>query len=389
MRKIKRACVVLIFAVLFCSGRVHVEAAEKSGMESAETYTEDFLNILDMSELEDYLNGQEQTCDISFMELVTGLIKGEIALDEKEMLSTICNLLWGEISTNKGILVTVLLLAISCAFVKNFADIFRNTFVSDVCFLMIYMELTALLLKSFLLMNEIVTDTIEQIVEFMSMLVPVFCMSLSFSMANITAAGFYQLAFLVVYIVQWVILAFLLPVVQILMIAEMMNYMVPGEKFTRLCELLEGVVRWCLKFMVTAVFGINVVQGIMAPAIDRLKMSGVTKTISVIPGVGNAVNALTEMMLGAGMVIKSSVGTAGIVILVILFLIPFAKMLMMSLLYKMAAAVSEPIADKRISGSINSVSKGCVLLQKVMLTALVLFLVTIAMITAASSFGMG
>lgn len=359
---------------------------EKNMEQSGQNYTQEFIDILDMDSVEEYLKEHDETADLSFYELVKGIADGEIPIDGKNIASSIAGILWGEISANKNILVLVLLLAVSCSFVKNFSDVFHTTYISDICFVIIYLEMIALLMKSFLMMNEIVTGSMEQIVEFMSMLIPVFCMSLSIGMADITAAGFYELAFLVIYIVQWVMLAFLLPLVQILIVTEFMNYMVPGEKFTHMCELLESMVQWCLKFSVTIIVGLNVVQGIMAPAIDRLKMSSVTKTIGMIPGVGNAVNVLSEMMLGAGMVIKGSVGTAGIVILLVIFLVPFSKMLVLSLLYKVTAAVSEPIADKRISGSINSVYTGCVLLQRIMLTSLALFLLTIAIMMAASNF---
>lgn len=363
-----------------------VYEAEKNTEQSGKNYTQEFIDILDMDSVEEYLEKHDETADLSFYELVKGIAGGEIPIDGERITKSVAGVLWGEISANKDILVLVLLLAVSCSFVKNFSDVFHNTYISDICFVIIYLEMIALLMKSFLIMSEIVTGSMEQIVEFMSMLIPVFCMSLSIGMADITAAGFYELAFLVIYIVQWVMLAFLLPLVQILIVTEFMNYMVPGEKFTRMCELLESTVKWCLKFAVTVIVGLNVVQGIMAPAVDRLKMSTVTKTIGMIPGVGNAVNVLSEMMLGAGMVIKGSVGTAGIVILLVIFLVPFSKMLVLSLLYKVTAAVSEPIADKRISGSINSVYTGCVLLQKIMLTSLALFLLTIAMIMASSNF---
>lgn len=381
------AFILFLTGSFLAGGTTAVRAESLLPKEQQETdYTEEFIDILDMGAVEEYLASHEETENLSFYELVSGIAGGEIPINGKSITDSVVSLLWKEIRANKDILILVLLLAVSCSFVKNFADVFRNTYISDICFVIIYLEMIALLMKSFLIMNEIVTGSMEKIVEFMSMLIPVFCMSLSIGMADITAAGFYEIAFLVIYIVQWVMLAFLLPMVQIFIVTEFMNYMIPGEKFTRMCELLESAVKWCLKFAVTVIVGLNVVQGIMAPAIDRLKMSGVTKTIGMIPGVGNAVNVLSEMMLGAGMVIKGSVGTAGIVILLVIFLVPFSKMLVLSLLYKVTAAVSEPIADKRISGSINSVYTGCVLLQKIMLTSLALFLLTIAMIMASSNF---
>lgn len=127
----------------------------------------------------------------------------------------------------------------------------------------------------------------------------------------------------------------------------------------------------------------------VVPVIDRLKMSTVTKTIGMIPGMGNITGAVSELMLGAGMVIKNSVGTAGVLILLLLVMFPLCKMFLLSLMYKVTAAVTEPVSDKRIAGSMNGICLGCRLLTRILLTSLVLFLVTIAMITAVSGFLMG
>lgn len=367
-------------------GETDSGTAGSAGSQAQETdYTQDYLDMLDTDELDEFLGSQEETEDITFTDMLGQLAQGKWEVDGQKLMDQIAGLLWEEIAENKGLLVMVLLLAVSCAFVKNFTDTFRNTYVSDICFAMIYVQMMVLLLRSFQLAGGIVTDALNRIVEFMTMLVPVFCVSLSFSMANLTSAGFYQLAFLVIYLVQWLLLSLLIPLVQILVVLQFLNYLVQGEKFTRMCELLEDGIRWCLKCSVTVIVGLNVVQVMVAPAVDRLKMSSVTKGIGMLPGVGNISNALSDMLLGAGMVIKNCVGTAGILILLMIAMLPFLKLLVMSLMYKVTAAVTEPVSDKRIAGSINGVYVGCVLMMKILLTSLVLFLVTIAIIATTSS----
>ena len=165
--------------------------------------------------------------------------------------------------------------------------------------------------------------------------------------------------------------------------------MIEGERFSRICELMEEIIRWCLKCAIAATIGLNVVQTMVVPVIDRLNMSTVTKTLGMIPGMGNITGAVSELMLGAGMVIKNSVGTAGVLILLLLVMFPLCKMFLLSLMYKVTAAVTEPVSDKRIAGSMNGICLGCQLLTRILLTSLVLFLVTIAMITAVSGFLMG
>ncbi|MDE7436384.1 MAG: stage III sporulation protein AE [Lachnospiraceae bacterium] len=379
MKNCIRICFVLL-AVL-CATRMPVWVFAKE----AGDYTQDYFDMLDVGELDNFVQGQEELDDITFSDLVGQLIQGKWELDGKKLMEQLLELLWSEIETNKSLLIMVLLLAVSCTFVKNIAEAFRNSYVSDICFALIYMQMMVMLLKSFQIAGGIVTDALNRIIEFMTVLVPVFCMSLSLGLANLTSAGFYQLAFMVIYAVQWIMLELLVPLVQVLVVLQFMNYMVKGEKFTRMCELLEDGIRWCLKCVISVIVGLNVIQVMVAPAVDRLKTSSVTRGVGMIPGVGNISNALSDMLLGAGMVIKSSVGTAGIIVLLLIAMLPFLKLLILALLYKVTAAVTEPVADKRIAGSINGVYVGCVLMVKILLTSLVLFVVTIAIVATTSN----
>lgn len=370
---------------LLCSAQV-VTAKE---IEEDIQITDELLDRLDMKEIEDYLKENEETEDISFLDLVTGFIRGNDGANLREAGNYLSKLLFSEFRENRQLLVIIVAMAASFALLKNFSTIFKNSYISDLCFVLVYIELMILLMKSFLIMHELLQSTLGKIVDFMKMLLPVFAMSMVFSNGTNSAAGFYEMTFLVVFLVQWVLLYLLAPLVQIFVVMQFLNYILEGEKFSRMCELLEDGIRWGMKIVVTLVMGLNVVQGLIYPAIDRLKTSSWTKAIGMIPGIGNSANAIGEMLIGTGMVIKNSVGVAAMLVLVILVAVPLVKIFVMSFLYKIVSAVLEPITDKRIAGSINGVFKGSVLAGKLMLTSLFLFFVTIAMITAATSYAAG
>lgn len=367
-------------------GTQEILAAETGGELQV---TDELLRKLDMQEVEDYLKENEETADISFMDLVTGLIRGNDGENLKAAGSYISNLLFTELRENKQLLLIIVAIAASFALLKNFSTIFKNSYISDLCFVLVYIELMILLMKSFLIMQDLMQSTMGKVVDFMKMLLPVFAMSMVFSNGTNSAAGFYEMTFLIIFVVQWVLLYLLAPLIQIFVVMQFLNYILEGEKFARMCELLEDGIRWGMKIVVTLVMGLNIVQGLIHPAVDRLKMTSWTKTVSMIPGIGNSANAIGEILIGTGMVIKNSVGVAAMLILVIIVAIPLVKIFVMSFLYKLASAILEPVTDKRLAGSVNGVFKGSVLAGKLMLTSLFLFFVTIAMITASTSYVAG
>ena len=76
---------------------------------------------------------------------------------------------------------------------------------------------------------------------------------------------------------------------------------------------------------------------------------------------------------------------AGAAVLIAICAVPILQMAVMTLLYKLAAALVQPVSDKRITGCIGSVSEGYELLVKVIFSTGVLFLLTIAVVTASTT----
>ena len=102
------------------------------------------------------------------------------------------------------------------------------------------------------------------------------------------------------------------------------------------------------------------------------------------PGIGAVASGIGELLLGSGILIKNCVGVAALIILALLGLLPFLKILCITVFYKLAAVVAEPVTDMRIAGCLKGMAEGGVLYLKLILYCLSLFFVTIALTTAAS-----
>ena len=65
---------------------------------------------------------------------------------------------------------------------------------------------------------------------------------------------------------------------------------------SRISELLKSAILWAQKSMLTVIVGMQIIQSLVAPAVDSLETLRPRKNRRVIPGVGNAVNAVTEII---------------------------------------------------------------------------------------------
>lgn len=375
-------CVPFLCLFLFCFP-LHAAAAKDEESDPASQMMEE----VDLTELDEWIGEElfpKGEDAVTFTDVVDGLIEdGITGFDYSLIADWLRDALFYEVKNSWTLLVQVILLVVGFSILKNFSNAFQSAYIADLCFLMVYCVLAVMLLQSFLGFRDIAEEALNKIVEFMQALIPPFCLTMVFSAGAGMSAGFYQLAFLVVYLVQWLFLKILMPMIQLYVILELVNHFFEDEKFQNLTELMGELIGWGLKLAGAAVFGLTVVQNLIAPAKDKLASGTVSKAASVIPGIGNAINGISELLIGSGIMIKNCVGVAALIILVVLGAIPILKIWCMAFFYKLAAVVTEPVADKRIAGCLAGMAKGGMLYLRLVIYCLALFFLTIALTTAA------
>lgn len=346
---------------------------------------QDLLDGLDFSKISDFLSEKEEV-PLSFEEIIRSLYRGE-EIPYETVGDYIKSILFLGFKENQQLFFMILAVSLVFSILKNYAKNFSGSCISEISFYLCYCFMMVLMLRSFSVMNETVLTTTENMTEFMKLLIPVYCVAVSFTMNLNSSAAAYSLIFMAVYVVEWLIGYFLIPLVQIYITIEFLNHLMEEERLSRLSELIADAVKFLLKAAVTFILGINIIQGMIAPAMDRLAGNSIAKTIQMVPGIGTAVNGMGQIYISSGLVIKNSIGAAGLIILVLLCGFPFLKMTLLAALYKLLSAVVEPIADKRLSGGMNGVANGGMLYLKILSTCLMLFFLTVALTTAATGLG--
>ena len=161
----------------------------------------------------------------------------------------------------------IVLLAFCFSVLKNFAGAFHASYISELCFLLVYCVMAVMLLQTFLLFQEVVSKSLESCVEFMKVMVPTFCLSMMFASNVSSLCGILpDRTFLVIYLVEWLFLNLLMPLIHIYVLLEMFGHFVPEERFSNLTELFSEVINWGIKIAGVLVLGLNVVQNLIGPA---------------------------------------------------------------------------------------------------------------------------
>ena len=385
------ACLLFLVCLLLGSG-IEVKASWQQGQDSSQNdHAMSEIELLgigeEVKEIENYLRQSlgEGQADFSFLSLMKSLLTGQFSQAAYEAGKGMKNSLLNEIEAGGGLLLQVVMIGIVGAVFSNFSSIFRGSHISETGFFVTYLLLFTCLAASFFASLQIAAKVLEQIFSFLRVLMPAYFMAVAFAGGSLSAAALYEVMMAAVTLVSWICKNILLPMVRIDVLLVLAGHVAKEETFTRMTELLEEAVGWILKTLTGLILGFHIIQSMVLPYADSAGQAGIRKLVELIPGVGSGANAQTQVVLGSGVLIKNTMGAAAVAVLLILTLVPMAKLAVLMVLYQAAAAVMQPVCDRRVVSCVNGIAKGHKLLLKIVAASLILFILAIALTCAATN----
>ena len=385
------ACLLFLVCLLLGSG-IEVKASWQQGQDSSQNdHAMSEIELLgigeEVKEIENYLRQSlgEGQADFSFLSLMKSLLTGQFSQAAYEAGKGMKNSLLNEIEAGGGLLLQVVMIGIVGAVFSTFSSIVRGSHISETGFFVTYLLLFTCLAASFFASLQIAAKVLEQIFSFLRVLMPAYFMAVAFAGGSLSAAALYEVMMAAVTLVSWICKNILLPMVRIDVLLVLAGHVAKEETFTRMTELLEEAVGWILKTLTGLILGFHIIQSMVLPYADSAGQAGIRKLVELIPGVGSGANALTQVVLGSGVLIKNTMGAAAVAVLLILTLVPMAKLAVLMVLYQAAAAVMQPVCDRRVVSCVNGIAKGHKLLLKIVAASLILFILAIALTCAATN----
>lgn len=319
-------------------------------------------------------------------EAVLGLLmQGKLWDVVKELGSGIAGSFHAQTGEIRALFFAILVLGIAAALFVNFADLFQDHQVSDLAFYFVYMLLTAVLLRSFESGAGIVRSILESVTTFMKLYIPTYIAAVGSASGIASASVYYQVLLFIVYLIEWGYLTILLPVVYAYVLLTVIGGVWMEEKLTLLLELLGKVVSVSIKVTLGIITGFSMLQAMVSPVLDSLQSSVMKKAVSAIPGIGGLTEGMFEMVVGSAVLVKNSIGLYITIVLILLCCAPLVKLLLLSGVVKLGAALMGIISDQRMTSCADRVGSGNLMLLKLALSSVGMFVIQIAVITYTTS----
>lgn len=361
---------------------IHIYAME-------ETFDADYYNDFDYGQIQSVIDDitplQEK---IDFESYVKGLITGEKEISPAVIMKDMKDTVITQFKNDAGSIIPLLSVAIIAGIFTVFSDIFRNNQVSETSFYITYILLFTLITSSFLTITNLAADTISKLLDFMKALIPTYFLSIAYCSGSRTSLVFYEATLFIITAVDFLLIKVVIPCINIYLILILVNNISKDDYLSKFTDLIEVMIKWTLKTVLSAVIGFNVIQGMIVPAVDSAKKSLLLRASSSLPGIGDALESVTKTIYGTGVLVKNAIGVTGLIIIIVIVAVPLIKLTIYTVVYKVGTAVIQPISDKRILNSMNGVSEAAGLLLYTVFIGTVLFFITIAIITTSTNFGL-
>ena len=342
---------------------------------------DDELNQYDFTKIDEETDGE-----FDFKSVLKEIIKGDFSKGMENFSDNVRMVLFTELENEKGVLIKLIIIGLLSALFSNISGHMLNGNISEAGFFVAYLAFISVMLSGFNLVMGIVKATLTKLIALMQSITPVYILSVGFVTGESSATAFYGVFAIVITLIQKMFQSFVIPMIYINTIIGIINNLACEKLFNKASELIETVINWTLKTMMAFVIGLNIVRGLINPVVDSLQVGMLYKTLRMIPGIGNSLNSVSTVLLASGTLIKNGIGMTSMLAILVICFIPIVKTAIISICYKGVGAVLEPVSDKRIVNSVNSVHTNIALLLKTLLYAIIFFVLTIAIICATTNY---
>ena len=372
-----------------CAG---ISAYAEDGREELSENIANLLNDLDLSELQQYLDQNGDSYLFNFgntaKEIVEYLINGNLGSEYGGFLNELFSIIFKDVINLVPAFATVTAVALLSAVVSAAEGSILGKSSAKIVHLACY-SLILLILSSMLIgVVGGCTDCIDNVKKQIEIITPILA-TLTVLTGGTSSAAIYQpsAVFLSGGAVE-IVSCFIFPATVGVVVLNFMSRFNPQMSFSGVTALLKSLMKWVIGITVT-VFSIFITaQSSASSLFDGIIFKATKYVVSnSVPIVGNFLSSGFDMLSSAGLLIKSSVGVCGIILLLFEIIKPIITLISFSIILKIVGAIVQPIGENVLYGLLSDLSKDIEYFIAGLLTVAFMYaLVIMLIINSANSF---
>ena len=335
----------------------------------AQEYTGDFFEDMDLSDI------------------INQAVQGKV--NNQTIYKKIIKILGNEVSSNIKILISILVIIVIHGILKSITDSLDNSNVSQIIYFVQYILIVTLIMSNFTEIIKLIKETANNLVGFINLLMPLL-LTLMVYTGNITTSSVLEpIVLFISNFIGNIIVDALIPIVLIIVVFSIISKISDRVQVEKISKFLKSGVVWFLGIVLTIFVGVVSLEGTLSSSVDGVTAKTAKAVVSsVIPVVGKVLGDVVDSVLGCGVVLKNAVGVVGVIVIIGICILPVLKIATLSIMYSLASAVVQPVADDKIVKLLDEMSGVFKLLLAILCSLSVILIIGVTLVIKISNSGM-
>lgn len=318
------------------------------------------LSGLDITSLQPFLDQLSAEYGDYLPELslrgVVSALREQQGLSLREMIGMLLRIAFKELAGQSTLLIRVLVLSLLCVLLQHLHEAMEGK-VASVAYLICWLVIMGFALQSFGLAMAVTKSALQTMVNFVQALYPIL-LTVLLAIGNVSSAALFSPMLLVLLTgITTLIVNLAVPLVFFAGVLILADNLSDTIKVSRVAHLLRDVGAGVMGLLFMVFIGFNIAQSTLGAVADGVAFrAGKFAVKAFLPVVGSLLSDGFETIAGCSALIGNSLGFIGTVGVLLYCALPAIKLICMLLIYRVAAAVVQPLGGGRIATALHDIA---------------------------------
>lgn len=320
--------------------------------------------------------------DFSLKETVMDMLSGDYDFSLSGIIKNIIELAAGEAADVIYIMKRIILLVLLAAMLEILSSSFSSEGVSKLGQYICSAVIIATVMQSFSYAAEAAETAVDTISGISTTLQPLYMLIMTSNGRAAEMSAAVPVLYAAAAFINFAVKRFVVPAILLSALITFINSMSERDMLLELADLMSSVCKWGVRICAGAfVFVMSLIK-IGVPEVAVIAGKSVKTAAQAVPVVGGLMASAAETAAGLVSAIGNSVTAAVMIFIVLASIAPVIRLAAIMLIYKLTAALTEPVAPKRIVKCIAKASDYAAVLTGVVFTAEIMFITVTALMLA-------
>ncbi len=365
IKKIAGCCALLLYIFIVTS------------YVTANNIIEDTKEAYGLNDMIDMLEEYAESLDLET--ITNNLIKGE-GLEITSVWDVFVSLLFKEVKLELKMFVKVFIVIILLSITKCL-ELEKNS-LDKIINIVGFLTITSMILKNYIEVLVLFKGTISSMTKIIEIVSPV-TLTLLIATGEIVTSGIIGPVIMFLTAVCGVIANYIvLPLLNITLVFKIISGISESINLDKLGSFVSKSAMWVVSIVFALVLGVLGLETSVSTSVDAVTIKTTQAAVSnLIPVVGKFVSDSAELVMGATEIIGKTVGTLGIIIIIVVLSIPAIKLFLIGMVYGLLEGVTESLMkESKTTKIIGAFSKQYTTLAGIMIGIGTTFIITLALV---------